>query len=51
MSIKYTNMFHFKNLQNLPKLGWLVEKYAIWQPCLSVCLILRELRFTGKNNP
>jgi hypothetical protein len=30
--IEYTNIFHFKTLQNLPKLGFLVSKYAIWQP-------------------
>jgi hypothetical protein len=33
MAIKYTNIFHCKTLQNLPKLGFLVWKYAIWQPC------------------
>jgi hypothetical protein len=28
---KYTDIFHCKSLQNLPKLGFLVWKYAIWQ--------------------
>jgi hypothetical protein len=34
MATKYTNIFHCKTLQNLPKLGFLVRKYAvcIWQP-------------------
>jgi hypothetical protein len=33
VSIKYTNIFHCKTLQNLPKLGCLVWKRTIWQPC------------------
>jgi hypothetical protein len=33
IAIKYTN-----TLQNLPKLGFLVWKYAIWQPCSSALL-------------
>jgi hypothetical protein len=33
MSIKFTNNFHYKTLQNLPKLVFLVLKYTIWQPC------------------
>jgi hypothetical protein len=32
MAIKYTNFFHSKTLHNLPKLGFLVWKYDIWQP-------------------
>jgi hypothetical protein len=28
------NVFRCKTLQNLRKLGILVSKYAIWQPCL-----------------
>jgi hypothetical protein len=32
MSIKYTNIFHCQALQNLPELGSLVRKNAIWQP-------------------
>jgi hypothetical protein len=31
MTVKYTNMFLCKALQNLPKLGFLVWKYTIWQ--------------------
>jgi hypothetical protein len=31
VSIKYTNVFHCKTLQNLPKFGFLVRK-QIWQP-------------------
>jgi hypothetical protein len=33
LSIKYTSIFHCKTLRNLPKLGVLVWKYTIWQPC------------------
>jgi hypothetical protein len=36
MSIKYTNIFHCKTLQNVPKctkFGFLVWNHAIWQPC------------------
>jgi hypothetical protein len=32
----YTNIFHSKALQNLPKLGFLVSKCTIWQPCNTV---------------
>jgi hypothetical protein len=31
-SIKYTNIFHCKTLQNLPKFGFLGWKQTIWQP-------------------
>jgi hypothetical protein len=31
MAIKYTNIFHSKTFQNLPKLGFMVWKYTIWQ--------------------
>jgi hypothetical protein len=34
--LKCTNIFHCKIKQNLPKLGFLVRKYSIWQPCTSV---------------
>jgi hypothetical protein len=37
VSIKYTNIFHCKTLQNLPKFGFLVWKQAIWQPCWELC--------------
>jgi hypothetical protein len=30
---KYTNILHGNTLQNLPKLRFLVLKFAIWQPC------------------
>jgi hypothetical protein len=38
MALQYNNIFHFKILQNLSKLGFLVReflvrKYTIWQPC------------------
>jgi hypothetical protein len=33
MIIKCNNIFHSKALQNLPKLGLLVWKQTIWQPC------------------
>jgi hypothetical protein len=32
MAVKYTNIFHGKTLQNLPKLRILVWKQTIWQP-------------------
>jgi hypothetical protein len=34
MTLKYTNILHSKALQNLPRLGFLVLKYTIWQPRL-----------------
>jgi hypothetical protein len=35
MAKYYTNLFHSKALQNLPKLVlFLIWNYAIWQPCL-----------------
>jgi hypothetical protein len=33
MAIKYSNIFQSKAIQNLPKLGLLVWKQTIWQPC------------------
>jgi hypothetical protein len=33
VTIKYTIIFHSKALKNLPKLGFLVWKQTIWQPC------------------
>jgi hypothetical protein len=33
MVIIYTNIFHSKALQNLPKLRFVVWKQTIWQPC------------------
>jgi hypothetical protein len=32
MDIKCTSIFYCKTLQNLPKFGFLVWKYTIWQP-------------------
>jgi hypothetical protein len=32
MAIKYTKIFHCKSLRNIPEFGFLVWKYAIWQP-------------------
>jgi hypothetical protein len=34
MDKKYADIFHSKALQNLPKVGFLVWKHAIWQPCV-----------------
>jgi hypothetical protein len=28
----YTRIVHYKTLENLPKLGFLVRNYNIWQP-------------------
>jgi hypothetical protein len=36
VSIKYTNIFQCKTLQNLPKFGFLVWKHTIWQPWLGL---------------
>jgi hypothetical protein len=43
-TIKYTNIFHYKTLQNLPKFGFLVCKFAIWQPWSLVTLAEMEFR-------
>jgi hypothetical protein len=32
MALKYTNIFHRKTVQNLPKLVFWVWKQTIWQP-------------------
>jgi hypothetical protein len=32
-------LYHYKALKNLPKFGFLVWKYAIWQPCLWHCKV------------
>jgi hypothetical protein len=44
VSIKYTNVFHCKTLQNLPKFGFLVRKQTIWQPCFQESKIISEVR-------
>jgi hypothetical protein len=36
MAKEYTNLFQFKNLQNVPKLEIFVGKYTIWQPWMSL---------------
>jgi hypothetical protein len=36
VSVKYTNIFNCKTLQNLPEFVFLVWKQTIWQPCLCV---------------
>jgi hypothetical protein len=33
MDIKYTNIFHYRTVKNLPKFGFWVWNYSIWQPC------------------
>jgi hypothetical protein len=43
VSIKYTNIFHCKTLQNLPKFGFFVWKENIWQPCLHPSAYLNHL--------
>jgi hypothetical protein len=35
MTIKYTNIFLSKALQNLSKLGFLVWNWTVWQPCIN----------------
>jgi hypothetical protein len=36
MPIKYTNLFNFEDLKNLPKLWILVWKNTIWQPWITL---------------
>jgi hypothetical protein len=36
MAKEYTNLFQFKDLQNVPKLEIFVGKYTIWQPWKSL---------------
>jgi hypothetical protein len=48
MSIQYNEIFHCKTIHNLPKLGFLVRKYTICQPCWfttfrNVCFYTYEL--------
>jgi hypothetical protein len=45
MSINYTNFVHCKTLQNLPKLGFLVWKCAIWQ----LCYVVRTVKMNAAN--
>jgi hypothetical protein len=44
MTIKYTNIFNSKALQNLPKLEFLVIKYTIWQPWSRDCFALSSMK-------
>jgi hypothetical protein len=44
IGLKYVNIFPSMALQNLPKLGFSVCKYNIWQPWRLVAL-LRHTRF------
>jgi hypothetical protein len=37
VSIKYTDIFQCKTLQNLPKFGYLFWKLTIWQPWCCCC--------------
>jgi hypothetical protein len=46
MAIQIVNIFCCKTLQNLPKLGFLVWKYTIWQPCSEAELSLQKTRLT-----
>jgi hypothetical protein len=34
MAVKYTSIFPSNGLHNIAKLGFLVLKLTIWQPCL-----------------
>jgi hypothetical protein len=45
---RYTDLFHSKALQNLPKLGISVRKYTIWQTWCTCCwndVVLRKPTF------
>jgi hypothetical protein len=42
MAIKYTNIFHSKTLQNIPKLGFLLCKYTLWQPLSQMAAVLLD---------
>jgi hypothetical protein len=48
MAIEYTNLFHCKALQNLPKLGFLVWKYPIWQPWWKASKTFERGRKSGR---
>jgi hypothetical protein len=51
MTIKYTNIFPFKAIQNLPKLIFMVWKYTIWQPWSQECWCTRAAQclFISRN--
>jgi hypothetical protein len=42
IAVKYTNIFHYKSVQNLPKLAFLVWKYTIWQPWSTYISTVRQ---------
>jgi hypothetical protein len=50
VSIKYTNIFHCKTLQNLSKFGFWVWKQTIWQPCSGANPFDRELQLRRSKN-
>jgi hypothetical protein len=45
ITIKYTIMFHSKALQNIPKSGFLVWKYTIWQPWIGPIIFFLPTTF------
>jgi hypothetical protein len=52
MDIEYTNLFHSKTLQNLPKMGFWVWKYTIWQTWQIYVAInskARAMHFVGRS--
>jgi hypothetical protein len=49
LPIKYTNVILCRTLQNLPKLGFLVRKYAIWQPSDSAKIFHLKNFFCAEN--
>jgi hypothetical protein len=36
VSVKHTNVFHCRTLQNVPNFGFLVWKQTLWQPWLQL---------------
>jgi hypothetical protein len=47
MSIKFTDVFQYKTLQNLPKLAFLVWKCTIWQHCLHTRILFSVVTSTS----
>jgi hypothetical protein len=52
MAIEYTNLAHSKTLQKLPKLGFWVSRYTIWQPWKKLSEIFAQgcRQLIGKTN-
>jgi hypothetical protein len=50
MAIKYTNIYHWKTLQNLPKLGFWVLESVIEQQKVSEFLIFASRKKTVARN-